>query len=203
MLARCLVPSYTVYFCRGVGQQCPVRDSAAETNGFMLIRCESCGINREVKFPRKIGAKCLSCARRSMFGERNPAWKDKPGYIATHVYVRKYKKCDGKCTICSEPKGRKNLEVAKLKHKKYTRNPDDYIWLCRRCHNVYDHRYDNFSGVDNDKIYELSFVDGMRLKVKNLHLFCRLNGLRASSILRMVSGKGRNHWKIIGAKVVH
>ena|SRR3990167_2445868 len=56
-------------------------------------------------------------------------------YRALHKRVRKIKEKGGCCNCCGK---RKKLDLALKKGKKYTDNPDDYLYLCRVCHFKYD-----------------------------------------------------------------
>lgn len=51
-----------------------------------------------------------------------------------HRYIKRRKKEPETCEICNE---KKKLDLASLTHI-YTRNPEDYIYLCRSCHPIYD-----------------------------------------------------------------
>ena len=53
---------------------------------------------------------------------------------ALHKFIRNNKAKQQFCTICNEPK---KVELASINHT-YTRNPEDYIWLCRSCHRLFD-----------------------------------------------------------------
>lgn len=73
-------------------------------------------------------------------GNKNPMFgktKDKPSVGALHDYVRKYKPKVEKCEKCGE---KRKLELANLKNHKYTRNFDDYAWMCKDCHVKFDDR---------------------------------------------------------------
>lgn len=74
---------------------------------------------------------------RDWVGERSPNWKgDEASLIAIHEWVRYNKPKPKKCVHCGlkEPIDLSNISG------KYLRNLDDYEWLCRRCHMVYDER---------------------------------------------------------------
>ena len=57
-----------------------------------------------------------------------------------HKYLRyKYKdKMPKTCESCGELK---KLDCANISGK-YTRNIEDYKWLCRKCHCIYDKNYE-------------------------------------------------------------
>lgn len=51
-----------------------------------------------------------------------------------HRYIIRRKKKPQYCEICNEEK---KLDLASINHI-YTRNPNDYFYLCRSCHSIYD-----------------------------------------------------------------
>ena len=68
--------------------------------------------------------------------ENNPNWRgDKAGYKALHKYIRRYNPEPECCEICNEYG--KKLELSCKDHK-YTRNIEDYQYVCRNCHIKYD-----------------------------------------------------------------
>jgi hypothetical protein len=71
-------------------------------------------------------------------GKKNGIWKgNKVGYIGLHSWLKKNK---SKSKYCEECKEKKKLELANIKNHKYSRNPDDYNWLCRSCHIKFDRK---------------------------------------------------------------
>lgn len=69
-------------------------------------------------------------------GEKNPNWKeDKVGYVPIHLFIKKRKQKPEYCIICNEFK--EKLECCSIDHT-YTRDPNDYIYLCHSCHIVFD-----------------------------------------------------------------
>lgn len=69
------------------------------------------------------------------FGKNNYNWRgDEVGYYSLHLWIyRNYGKPD-KCENC---KSIKNVQWAS-KNYKYTRNREDWIKLCFKCHRKYD-----------------------------------------------------------------
>jgi len=53
---------------------------------------------------------------------------------ALHKRIRKIKTKTDFCVICNQSK---KLELASIDHT-YTENPNDYLWLCRSCHIIFD-----------------------------------------------------------------
>lgn len=73
--------------------------------------------------------------RKMKLGIKNPLWKgDKVGYTPLHIWVRRNKPKPNKCEICKEDK---KLEVSN-KNGKYSRNLNDWQWICKRCHHYFD-----------------------------------------------------------------
>jgi len=71
----------------------------------------------------------------AMSKELGNNWKgDKAKYFAKHFYMRKYKTKPDRCEICGE---KKKLELSSKDHK-YTRNVDEYQYICKSCHVKYD-----------------------------------------------------------------
>jgi len=67
--------------------------------------------------------------------EGNPMWKgDNVGYFALHDWVKRRLKKPKNCEFC---KKEKILDLAS-KSRKYKRDLDDWLWLCRKCHIQYD-----------------------------------------------------------------
>lgn len=56
------------------------------------------------------------------------------GYRALHLWVQYNKKKTKYCFICNE---KKKLELSSIKHI-YTRNLEDWLWLCQSCHMLFD-----------------------------------------------------------------
>lgn len=69
-------------------------------------------------------------------GEAHPAWLGNDAtYNAKHRWLQKHMPRTGTCARCKTSE--KKLDIA-CKNGKYTRNFDDYMWLCRKCHFEYD-----------------------------------------------------------------
>ena len=67
--------------------------------------------------------------------KKPPNWKgENASYAAIHNWVRYHKQKTGKCVLCNK---RKETVWANIDHK-YKRDLDDYIELCRNCHDFYD-----------------------------------------------------------------
>jgi len=74
--------------------------------------------------------------RLSHLGNKTKVWKgDKAGKSAFHKWIRTIKPKPNFCEKCHK---KKKLDLANIKNHKYTRNPDDYQWLCHKCHSKLD-----------------------------------------------------------------
>jgi hypothetical protein len=69
--------------------------------------------------------------------EKNPNWKgDNVGYYALHDWVARYKGKANQCIHCKSTNSTR-YEWANVSGK-YKRDLDDYISLCKKCHNNFD-----------------------------------------------------------------
>lgn len=76
----------------------------------------------------------------NLINEKNHNWKgDDVGYSALHQWLKRNKPKSKVCEICG---GKKKLDLASKTHE-YTRNFDEYQWLCRSCHSIQDSRHLN------------------------------------------------------------
>lgn len=77
--------------------------------------------------------------RKQKLGEKNPIWNNRVSHYRTvHLFLAKYY---GRASYCQnkECPGESDwFDWAKKENAEYTRNPDDYMQLCRQCHNRYD-----------------------------------------------------------------
>jgi hypothetical protein len=76
---------------------------------------------------------------RPMFEEENPQWKgEMVGYFAVHEWVILRKPKPSLCEHCNK---KPPSDLANVSGK-YKRDLDDYLWLCRSCHMIFDKRMD-------------------------------------------------------------
>jgi hypothetical protein len=69
-------------------------------------------------------------------GKDSPFWKgDKIQYTQIHRRIRAIKP---KPEFCEECDIKPPKDLANIRNHKYTLNPDDYKWLCKKCHNKMD-----------------------------------------------------------------
>lgn len=87
---------------------------------------------------------CKLGRKNPMFGrkeELSPFWKgEEVSYSGLHKWVRNKLGSPKKCSICGKTK--KHIDWSN-KSKKYKRNLDDWIALCRSCHRKRDNKYAN------------------------------------------------------------
>ncbi len=82
----------------------------------------------------------LGKMRATKLAEKNPHWcGDKIGYGGLHDWIKRRKT---KPTLCERCGTRPAFDLANINHK-YTRNLEDWQWLCRHCHMVEDGRINN------------------------------------------------------------
>lgn len=88
-----------------------------------------------------IGARGISIC----VNEDNPLWKgDLAGYGALHNWIRRHKP---KPSLCENCKIKPPYDLANLNNHNYRRDVDDYVWLCRKCHNSMDRQKTFVKGV--------------------------------------------------------
>jgi hypothetical protein len=84
----------------------------------------------------KVRRKKISNANKKRIGEKNNNWKGNKVRTTTfHWWVKKHKPKPKSCEFCNKEKA---YYLANIKNHKYTRNPKDYKWLCRKCHSHLD-----------------------------------------------------------------
>lgn len=113
---------------------------------FFICQC-SCGKQKSIRFYDLLYGKVKSCGclhaerlRDDHLSEKNAMWKgEKVGYNALHSWVRRRKKKPKFCIRC---KKRKALDLANISQN-YTRDLNDWEYLCRKCHIIGDGRISN------------------------------------------------------------
>jgi hypothetical protein len=102
---------------------------------------------------------CMRCAK-SLFGEKHGMWKgDNVGYAAVHAWVQRNKP---KPTLCEECGQRPPKELANISGK-YSRDINDYKYLCRQCHMKFDKII--FYGEDNTA-HKLTEFEALEIKIR-------------------------------------
>ena len=82
---------------------------------------------------------------------QNPMWKGDAilSHGSIHSYIRRRKRKPDKCEVCGKENCRlemafKNPSLGGVRTEGYTRNPNDYRWVCCSCHIRQDGRWKNF-----------------------------------------------------------
>jgi len=74
-----------------------------------------------------------------MRGKNHPQWKgDEVSYVTLHQWVKRWKQKPEFCEICNKkpPHDLHNISG------EYKRDVNDFEWLCNKCHQIKDGRYD-------------------------------------------------------------
>ena len=106
-------------------------------------------------------------------GENHPRWKGENAVkISKHIHVARIKPKPKGCEFCNKEK---KLALANIKNHNYTKNPDDYKWLCYSCHKKFDLKCAYCGKKDKDirlrMVCNECYVDGFNVWKK---LFIRL-----------------------------
>ncbi|SRR6266704_1832896 len=81
----------------------------------------------------------------SLRGIAHPKWKgDDVGYMALHTWMRSNYPKIGRCERCGSKK--KRTYYASKSHARYTRDREDWLELCAKCHAKYDEKSAKFIG---------------------------------------------------------
>ena len=114
----------TIWFCK-----CECGNLTRVTSGDLTSgNTKSCGCYKSEKIRKR---NMLQKGKAN--GKANPHWKgDDAGSDAVHVWLKKNKPKPDFCERCK----RKPPRELSYNHANggWTRNPDDYEWLCRNCH---------------------------------------------------------------------
>jgi hypothetical protein len=80
--------------------------------------------------------------RIAHLGDKHPLWKgDNISIYEFHKWIRRNNPEPKFCERCNR---KPPYDLAKKEGRKYTRNIDDYEWLCRKCHMIEDGRLEEF-----------------------------------------------------------
>lgn len=80
--------------------------------------------------------------------KQNGMWKgDEVGYTALHGWVKRWLRKPERCKDCNQVK---KLDLANISGK-YSRDLDDWEYLCRKCHMAKDGRLNKFMGNQKGK----------------------------------------------------
>lgn len=102
---------------------------------------------------------------KAKLGELNPIWKgDKVGYNALHVWIKRHLPKPELCQRCNLVKPH---DLANMTGK-YTRDFENWQYLCRKCHMFSDNRIENL--MKANKLYQ----EKIRLEIKNQNRICNV-----------------------------
>ena len=136
------------------GRLIPKRMVIDSKTGVSLWLCVcDCGTEKIVSANKLLVGDTTSCGcyhkekvTIGRMGSANPNWKgNQCGIESLHKWIRNIKQKPGRCECCGEKTY--FLDLANISQK-YLRNPNDFEWLCRRCHMTKDGRIEsrNISG---------------------------------------------------------
>jgi hypothetical protein len=131
--------------CQKCGKQYEVNPYRVKRTKYCSRKCQCAAIaTRPVTWGKKIGAKIKGRKRpdlalwnklNSKNGSDHPTWKgESAGYHSKHSWVLR---CKGKAKICVDCGATKYIDWSNKDHK-YSRNLDDYVARCKKCHQAYD-----------------------------------------------------------------
>jgi hypothetical protein len=96
----------------------------------------------------------------SLIAEKNPSWKgNKAGKVSLHLYIKRRKI---KPLLCEHCKEKPATDLANLKNHNYSRNIEDYAWLCHRCHQKMDKTFPNQVYDWNGKKHRPESIEKMK-----------------------------------------
>lgn len=140
--------------------------------------------------------------RKLIRGKFHPSWKgDNVGYFGFHAHIKKHNKKSKFCQKCFTYTSKLNL--CNIRNHNYTRNIEDYKWLCYRCHMIIDKRYKNLVQFKNKKFFsnpcgEFSSYSTMRKYiVKNIKKpkKCQICNINLSRLLLNIDKKYTHNFK--------
>lgn len=162
------------------------------------------------------GVKSCGCyrkeiAQKRMLNEGNPMWRgDFVNRMGLHVWVKRRKLKPEFCERCGK---RKPQDLANISQQ-YKRDPNDYEWLCRKCHMNDDGRMERlkkrnksettkqnlsklFKGKNNPMAKKWIVVDpkGKQIFVEDLTEFCLQFGLSYVCMKEVAAGRLQQHKK--------
>lgn len=77
-------------------------------------------------------------------GANHPTWKGETASVSSiHQWVKRNKPKPSHCENCKE---QKMLELSSINHA-YTRDVDEYRYLCRKCHRKWDVEHNNYNNL--------------------------------------------------------
>lgn len=144
---KCNLCKSIKYYAKGLCQSCYDKNKRKKGvcrecgNGTYRPSCTLCQACSNRLFPRhaiphtKESREKMRQNNWRAHNEIHPQWKgDNVGYYALHRWIRRHKGVPSACEKCGKT-GR--LDASNKDHK-YTRNLDDWQFLCQKCHKEYD-----------------------------------------------------------------
>lgn len=87
----------------------------------------------------------------TLIGNTNNKIRERVSNESLHRYVRSKKPCDGHCEDCKQER---KLDLANISNefaaKTYTRDINNWVWLCRSCHMKRDGRLERLLKAAHD-----------------------------------------------------
>lgn len=133
---------------------------------------KGCKLSEETK--RKIGLANLGKKlseetkkklRLSHLGEKAYNWKgNNATKIANHHYIRRHYPHEGYCETCGTITNK--LDLANIKNHVYTKDRNDYRYLCRSCHE----KFDKHLVGDKHPMYGKHHTEQTKLKMRLANL---------------------------------
>lgn len=128
--------------CNNCGKMKYFRNSLIKKQKYFF-----CSKNCYNKHAKIIGKKV------SIKNENHWNWKGKDvKYGGVHRWIKRHKEKSQTCEHCNK---KRKLDLANISDK-YKRDIDDYLWLCRSCHEKYDNTKFN---IIEDEIKSIEFED--------------------------------------------
>ena len=118
--------------------------------------------------------------------ENHPFWTgDKVNYPAAHMWMKRHKPRPAFCQMCRE---RPALDLSfNGKNGDWTRNPEDYEWLCRGCHRLKDSGQPGVKPLTKARVHRIrEFYRVGAANQKELANLFRVTPATISNIIRRV-----------------
>ena len=143
------------YFCYYEGSRYCSRECYDKDHRLNTIQCPTCRTIFQPSYSKQIycNQECYSKSEKLKEDGRvskliksnsENKWhegyiKDEVSYGALHDWVRYHKDKTGRCEICqaTETGYEKDFDLANISGE-YKRDLEDYAWLCRKCHSLFD-----------------------------------------------------------------
>lgn len=109
-----------------------IKEQAENKSGRIRWLCQcACGNHKIIRADHLLSGRTQSC------GCLQQELVEGAGHAGTHYWLKKHKPKPELCERCRERLA-KELSYNNTSKKRYSRNPDDYEWLCQSCHRLKD-----------------------------------------------------------------